>query len=157
MARELISKEIDGELYSFSQFGAKESVRVLLKIGKIVGEPMALFFGSMSGSGNLLDRKMDGSLLGQAAKALFQKAEEKEVLELLELLTAKSCQCSGKMIDFNLHYEGRLPHMFRVLQAAIEVQYGNFFDALSGFGLTSTPPQIHSDEKPPIFKKTDQP
>lgn len=150
MARELIEKEIDGATYSFSQFGAKQGVKTLLKIGKMIGEPMALAFGSFSGEGPLLERKIDGNMLGMAAKALFSRADDNEVLELITLLAATSCQCDGKQIDFNSHYEGRYGHMFKVLQAAIEVQYGNFFDALTDLGAT-TP-----TDKPPIFNRANQ-
>lgn len=136
--RELVNKKIDGIEYNFGQFGANKSLKLLVRLSKIAGEPLALAFASAEGTGSLLEKKINPAMLGNAVKVLFDKLDETDALELIQGLTSKdSCLCEGKQIDFNLHYEGRLPHMFKVLYAALEVQYGNFFDALTDLSAMS--------------------
>lgn len=125
---------IDGSVYSFSKFGAKESMRVLTRLFKIVGEPMSLAFTATQGGDpkqSLMDRKMDPEIISKAVRTLAEKLDEDQVLDLIETLTATKALCDGKKIVFDLHYEGKLPHLFKVLVAALEVQYGNFFDAFT--------------------------
>ena len=138
--RELIEKTVDGEVYSFSQFGAKKSLRMLIKISKIVGKPLSLAFASAEGPGKLSDKTVNPNTLAQAVEALMERMDEDEVISILESLTSgDACLCNGKKVDFNGHYEGNLSHMFKVLKAALEVQYGNFFDALSEYLSLGTP------------------
>lgn len=147
MATELISKEIDGKTYEFSQFGAKLGVRTLIKISKIVGKPMGIAFGSIeTGDGkqkpsSLLDMSYDKGMLAAAIEALTERMDESEIEELLILLTSTTCLCDGAKIDFNGHYAGKYGHLFKVLRAALEVQYGNFFDALSDLAPPMPTPQ----------------
>ncbi len=133
MTQELIKRTIDGEEYEFQKFGAKQSLRVLLRLTKIVGEPMALAINSVKGNGPLLDRNINGEVLAMAVRALTNQMDENVVLDLIEELTAKdNVLCGGKKINFNTHYEGKIPHLFKVLSAALAVQYENFFADLLG-------------------------
>lgn len=134
MATEMIRKEIEGSTYEFSQFGAKKSLKVLMRLTKIVGKPLSLLVGSVEGdkSKSLLDRDMKMDAIALAIEALTNSMDSDEVISLIQELTGhEACMCDGKKINFDMHYEGRLPHLFKVLWAALEVQYGNFFDALS--------------------------
>lgn len=132
MARELIKKIIDGSEYEFQQFGAKQSLKLLTRVLKIIGEPMALSVEAFEGEGKLLDRKISGKGLALAAKALTERLDQDEVVDLLtQFCSHPACLCDGKQVEFNTHYEGRLGHLFKVFQAALEVQYQDFFGALS--------------------------
>lgn len=131
MATELIKKDVDGFEYEFSQFGAKRSLRTLIRLSKVLGKPLSLLLGSMNGSGKLLDKSLDMDMIGLALNALTENMDSAEVISLIEELTSgDACLCDGKKIIFDSHYEGRLDHLFKVLYAALEVQYGNFFGAM---------------------------
>ena len=132
--RELASKEIDGLEYQFEQFGAKKSLKILFRLSKQIGKPLSLLVGSMSGEKDkkLLDRDIKLDMIAVAIDSLMSNLDSDEVITLMQDLAGDhACICDGKKINFDSHYEGRLPHLFKVLWAAIEVQYGNFFDALS--------------------------
>lgn len=134
MARELIEKRVDGNVYSFQQFNTTKSLKIMSRLSKILLEPITLFFASAGGkasSGNLLDRQLDKDMLGKAVRSLTDRMDEDEVINLIKELTANdNLLVDGKKVDFDTHYEGRLDHLFKVLYAALEVQYGNFLGAL---------------------------
>jgi hypothetical protein len=146
MSMELIKKTIDGHEYEFQKFGAKPALRMLLRLSKIVGKPLALAVSAAKGEGNLLDRQVDTNVLAMAVEALTNQFDENEVLDIIEELTARdNLLCDGKKVLFNTHYEGRLDHLFKVLAAQLEVQYGNFFGAV--LGLRGLQPRA-ADTKP---------
>ncbi len=134
MARELIQKIIDSKTYEFQQFNTTQSLKMLSRLAKICGEPLALAIGAASGDGkqekSMLDRNLDPELLSRAVKALCERLDENVVVDIVKELTATYAMCDGKKILFDNHYEGDLRHLFQVLSAALEVQYGNFFGAL---------------------------
>jgi len=133
MVREQITKRVDDIPYEFSQFGAERALKLLVRLSKIVGKPLALAVSSAEGEGSLLKKQVNPNTLALAVEALMERLDESEAVEIIKGLTSgDSCMCQGRRIEFNTHYEGRLPHMFKVLAAALEVQYGNFFDALGG-------------------------
>ena len=128
MPREMMSKVIDGSTYEFSQYGANESVRMFLRVSKIIGTPMSML-GNIDMKEGKVSIELNGGMIAEAVDALMRRADENEVLDIFQKLCSKDVLCNGGKIDFNLHYQGRLPLMFKVLYAALEVQYGNFFDA----------------------------
>jgi hypothetical protein len=100
---------------------------------KIIGEPMAIGVGALQGPGSLLDKNVDGGVLGKAVRALSEKLDEDNVIALVkEFVGEGACVCDGAKVNFNTHYEGKLGHMFKVLKTALEVQYGDFFVDLKG-------------------------
>lgn len=133
MSTEMISKEIDGHQYEFSQFGAKKSLKILFRLSKIIGKPLSLLMGSIGDDKGkrLMDRDLKMDTIGIAIEALTSNLDSDEAIALIQELTGlDACLCDGKKINFDMHYEGKLPHLMKVLWAALEVQYGNFFDAL---------------------------
>lgn len=142
--REQQTKTIDGQEYFFSQFGPKLSLKILTRLVKIAGEPLAIAISSaQTKDGKIkLDKDIDPDILGRAARALSERLDEDEVLSLIEQLTSgDAVTCDGKKVDFNSHYDGKLGHLFKVFGAALEVQYGNFFDEFTKRATPPTPPQ----------------
>jgi len=137
--RQQVTREIEGHTYEFSQFGARESLKVLGKLTKIIGEPLTLGLSGVKGGGNFLGREIDLTILGRAVGILGQHFDD-EAISLIESLTSGDrVLCDGKKVDFLSHYEGKLDLMFKVLYAALEVQYGNFFKGLTALA-PATPP-----------------
>lgn len=131
--REYLTKTIDGHEYIFSQFGAKQAVKYMTRLARIAGKPVALALGSLDGGKgkDVLDRNIKTDVLARALEALTMNLDQDETLALIEGFVGNDAViCDGKRIIFDTHYEGRLGHMFKVLKAALEVQYGNFFEEL---------------------------
>lgn len=129
MARKMEEKRIDEEEYEFRQLGAIKAHSLLLKLGKIIGPT----FGEMAdssddGIGGLLDADIN---LGSMMEGLFERAEEAVVLNIITTLLSQVIHHgtghlkSEAIIDE--HFAGRLPHMYKVVLASAEVQYGDFF------------------------------
>lgn len=131
MAAGLVEKTVGGKKYEFQKFGASQSLKVLAKLSKVLLEPMSLAFSAMEGSGGILDRKINGDVVGKAARALVDRLDDSVIDLIKELIGPDALLCDGKKIVFDSHYED-LGHLFEVLQAALEVQYGNFFAATLG-------------------------
>ena len=128
----LYEVEIDGLKYEFEKWGAEDSYDVLLDIAKICGKPLGLAVGALFGKGGL-DTDFNPDMIGTVMEALVQGIGDKAITKAItKKLTAEKCFCDGQKINFNSHYQDRLDHMFKVLLAALEVQYGNFFAALLG-------------------------
>jgi hypothetical protein len=132
MAAGLVEKQVDGSTYEFEKWGAEESLATLAKILKIVGKPLSQLVGSFGSEDGkkLLDQEIDSNLLGSAIGSLMESMDEGSTLALIKKLSSEKVLCDGAKISFNLHYQDRLDHLFRVVKAALEVQYGNFLAAL---------------------------
>ncbi len=125
-------KSIAGRKYEFQKFGAKKSVKLLTRLLKLVGEPLSIAVGA-TGGGKLFESNLDPKILSSAVRVLVDKLDEDEVLDLIEEFTANdNVLCDGVRVNFDNHYEGKLPELFKVLAAALEVQYGNFFGEYIG-------------------------
>jgi len=136
MAAGLIERRVDGQLYEFQQFGAKQGLALLSRLAKIVGEPLSVLLGNtlkgVTGKDfkvkDILDKEIPWDVvLPSAVKALIERLNEDEVIYIVEELTARHAHCNGKRIVFDTHFQGKLlSHLPKVLWAALEVQYGNF-------------------------------
>ena len=133
MSREQTSKMIDGRFYEFSQMGTKKSLKVLATLTRLLGEPLAIALGSATEkkASKLLDSNMSPELLGKAVHALIDRMDDDQILALIEELASRNVMCDHKPIIFDLHYSGDIVHLFKVVMAAIEAQFGNFSGALS--------------------------
>lgn len=139
MARELVKKEIDSKTYEFEQFGAKKSLQILVRLSKLIGKPISLLISSFEPGKKMMDSELKPEMLSLAIEALTSNLDSTEVISLLETLCATNTLCDGAKINFDSHYEGQLPHLFKVVGAALEVQYGNFFDVLGAFRGSAVP------------------
>lgn len=125
---------IDDHKYEFSKWGAEDSLRTLLKLGKVVGKPMGLALDalkpgeSMSG---ILDKRQRGDLVSTVISALTDSMDESTCFQLIQKFTTQGVFSNGAPVkSMDLHYQDRLMHLFKVAKAAVEVQYGSFFDVL---------------------------
>lgn len=131
MGRDVTERTVDGEEYTFTQFGATKSMKVLTRLSKIVGEPIGKVAGGIEPGKSMLDQDLDGQLIGAAIKALTDNLDEDVVVNTVKEL----CSCvlyKGGTLDktFDIHFQGRLGHLFKVVGAVLEVQYGDFLGAL---------------------------
>lgn len=137
MAKGEEEKRIDDETYTFYQMGAIKSHGLLLKIVKIVGPAFGEMVDSSDKGG--LDALIDADIdMGAIIKGLCDRADETVVLNVILALLSQVTHDSGSGNEsgtgnlkseatVDTHFMGRLPHMYKVVLAAAEVQYGDFF------------------------------
>lgn len=137
MTTGLVEKDIETPngtvTYQFEQFNTTLALKTLTRLTKIIGEPLAIALGGAEapapGAG-LLNANLSGDTLGAAMRALVDRLDEKEVIDLLRLLAAEKALCNGGKIIFDDHYRGDFGLLLKVFRAALEVQYGNFTAAV---------------------------
>lgn len=131
---------IDDKKYEFAKWGAEDATDTLLDLAAIVGKPLGLGLAALTGKDEEgksgLDKKIDPNIIGSVMEALSQNvgSNKATIKALIKKLSSDQVFCDGAKINFNLHYQDKTLHMFKVVRAALEVQYGNFFAALQGFG-----------------------
>lgn len=129
--------EIDGQKYHFEKWGADDALDVILELVPLVGGPIgaaikAVFAGDKEEAKSILDKKLDADAVATVFTALSSNFNKKMVKDLVINLTSKKVLCDGRPVVFRTHYQDRLAHMFKVSKAALEVQYGPFFDDIRG-------------------------
>lgn len=114
---------IDGITYQATQFSASKGLRMVHRVGKILGPSLSQLSG-------MKQDELEADKLGAAIQALFSNCTELEfqqtVKELLEGVTR-----DGKPINFDIDFSGELMHLFKVLMFVFKVQFGNFFSGIS--------------------------
>ena len=128
----LYEVEVDGLKYEFEKWGAEESLATLLKLSRLVGKPLGQAMAGLSFNEDKTKVEINFDIAGEAIGALMQNMDEDLSMSLIKKLCSEKCLCNGAKINFNVHYQDKLDHMFKVVAAALEVQYGNFFVALLG-------------------------
>jgi len=132
----LYAAEIGGRQYEFSKWGAGEAMDTLLDLASIVGKPLGAMAQGMdpaAAAEKRVEVTIDaiGTIVEQLASQVG--ANKKTCLALIRKLATQGVLCEGKPVtSFDLHYKDQLAHLFDVLGANLEVQYGNFFGGLAG-------------------------
>lgn len=133
--KEETKKEIDGFEYTFYQLGAIKSHNLLRKIGKILGPALGEMVNSAkdsdkAGLASLLNSEID---FKSVIDGFFDRADEKTLESIIITLGSQIHYTDGgnggelKSSDIiDLHFKGRLQSMYKVLYAALEVQYSDF-------------------------------
>lgn len=139
-AQGLYEVVVDELTYEFEKWGAEESYDVLLDLVKLCGEPLGLLVGTFFGKGEI-DEDINPDVFGVVFRGLTAGIGDKALVKTItKKLVANSVLCNGQKVTFNTHYKDRLDHMFRVLWAALEVQYGNFTSAVLALVRARKPP-----------------
>jgi hypothetical protein len=130
MAREEMTKSINGEEYTFYQLGAIQSNKLLWRIKRILGPSLIGMLNKASGEGleSLLDADVD---LESVANSFYERATEGEVdfiiNRLLSQVTHKGVGSLDKEATIDEHFKGELARMYKVLWEAFKHEYSDFF------------------------------
>lgn len=129
---------IDESRYEFELWGAQSSLETLFDIAAILGKPLVqlVALAQNDPNANLADvlgpqaglAGLDGIVEHLTAQL---STNRDKTLTVIQKLSSGSVLCDGKKFKFDAHYQNRLAHLFAVVRAAIEVQYGDFFAALA--------------------------
>lgn len=132
-------REIDGTLWTVNQFSASEGLRLMTRLIKLCGSPIAKAMQALPTDKSILDADVNLSLLAEAIDELTGRLDESEMLALIKRLV--SCtQADGKDVDgrFDLVFQGRYRTLFSVLLFVLEVNYdvplGDWLNAASAAG-----------------------
>lgn len=127
---------IDERKYEFEKWGAEDSTDTILDIAAIAGKPIGLGIATIFKKDDVegkkgLDKAFDPDVVGMILESLSERVgTNKSIIKaLIKKLSSDKVLCDGAKIQFNTHYQDCLDHLFRVVRAALEVQYGNFFAA----------------------------
>lgn len=138
MARETKSKTIDGYEYTCTQFPPQKALRILTKLTKYLGGPLAALIASSDSTEDLLKGKVENLDFTAALTSLGNAMGDED----LYILSKDVCEnvvvginqqnkgVSGQLKDniFDEHFMGGkgLKRLFAVMVFALEVNYGDF-------------------------------
>jgi|GEM_PF-1079357 len=137
--------EIDGENYKVKHFSATRGTKIFARLVKFAGDPIAKFLSA----GKAIKENDDAAanaVLGHAISALSARIDEnevetliKDILDSVQVIEAKSGKLRGVGAEyFDVHFQGRIGHMFKVVGKAVAFQYSDFLGDLAGLqGLQS--------------------
>jgi hypothetical protein len=132
MGRETIKKTIDGVKYTFGRHLPKSSLRLFNRIMKIIAPTIASGIGDSSFS-NVLDQDID---IAGAVNTLCLRTDEPEIEAIFDIILGEVLH-NGKSGQEGLgncrdnydavFLEASIPHVYKVIYKALEVEYSNFF------------------------------
>lgn len=130
MAKEIVKEEIDGVIYQFAQLAPTVALKLLTRLIKLVGGPMA----AMS-EPSMAD-------LGSIVSKLGENLDSDQVIDTIKMALSQTFPLGSTTLaplseQFDAHFinHGTF-HMFKVLKKALEVQYGDFFGENGVIGFT---------------------
>ena len=146
MARETKSRKIDGDEYTCTQFPPQKALRILTKLTKHIGEPLAVLMKAEKGeTKNLLNKDISELFIGEAIAALggslgdddlYDLAQEVCESVIINMKATKKTQISGQLEGaiFDEQFTGPkgLKTLFKVVGFALEVNYGDFLGDIVG-------------------------
>lgn len=139
--RELAKTEIDGITYQTVQFEVKKSLRVITKVARKLGKPMVELLTKMGGKKLSDFLEEDVGKMGPALAGVLQDLGDDEVYDLSKdicsdvIATQSGTTVGGQLIEqkFDMHFKGPggLMRLIKVCKWALEVNYGDFFSAVT--------------------------
>lgn len=129
---------VDGRRYILNQYTAGKAVKLLARIAKVIGKPIALITGGGMG------KEMTGEILATAVDALTQNLEpddlDKMIRDILEgTLLIDGNKNKNVVAIFDIEFAGELGHLFNLLKEVLKFQYSDFLavTAVATQGLTA--------------------
>lgn len=135
----LFEVSIQGKRFEFQKWGAEDATDTLLDLVAVVGESAGSLFAALTGSKAEMDvgsTSLDG-LFRQLTLGITRDREMTK--RLLKKLSGDRVLCNGSLVRWGDFYKDQLPLSFAVAKAQLEVQYGNFIDAIRSSGLLDLP------------------
>lgn len=139
-AKGLYETSIDGVEYEFSVWRTRRALKTLIELSKVCGEFLARGAAMFTKPGGLSNEVNPADLAGIAEALVSGMGKDVNgTLNLIERLVTEGVSRNGKEVNFERDFERDFMHLYRVLRAALEVQYGNFFAAAKTVETQPTP------------------
>lgn len=126
--------KIDEEAYVIEQFLGKKSLKVFSRLLKFMGVPMSKALNGMDKDFELVVPEMMAALV----ERLDEDEVEGIVGDLLSCVTQRNVQVWS---DFDMRFQGRLGHVFKLLVEVVKYQYSDFFAVLASAKLKREVPR----------------
>ena len=139
MSRETKNKQIGGFEYTCTQFPPQKALRVLTKLTKYLGAPLAKLMQNTDSKKSMLEQEIDSLDIGGAILSLGASLGDDDLYVLAKDICesvvlgmkdntpgALSGQLNEKIFDAHFMGGDGLKRLFQVMIFAIEVNYSDF-------------------------------
>lgn len=138
------TREIRGTTFTVTQLTATRSLKLLNKIGKVLGPSLAHLGRAVEdGGGDIRSADVDFGEIGSAAAALFEKLSDDALFDSItrELLAGVTVQSKDGIVPlfagastatFDAVFADHPTDAYRLMLFALEVNYRDFFGAIAG-------------------------
>ncbi len=127
MPKEMIKKPIDGHEYLIGQLTTTKQLKLLARLNRVLLGPLGNLAGDTDKEIELSKMKFD---VKAACEALAANLTEDVVVQIVVELMEPVMR-DGKPIDFDTDFQGEMKHLFKVVGASMEAQFGDFFGEVS--------------------------
>ena len=139
MAKTTQIKTIDSIEYSIDQLGGMKGLRLFNRLLRLCAPALGSIGKALADRKSLADMDLDS--VGKAVSAMLVSLTDDDLESLTrELLGSCTFDREGKRIElmspgvFDLEMRGKVGTILKLLSFALEVNYGNFFEALQNAG-----------------------
>ncbi len=140
MGRQSVNKVIDGKEYTFYEFNATTAWTTWVSVSKMFGKPIgsaidSIVKGSKGSINDLLDTSTSEMTkivsIEKVVSQLMDNIDEDKTLKIVMKLM-ESTMFKGSRVNeiFDVHFQGEMLHLLKVISAALEVQFGDFLKGL---------------------------
>lgn len=140
-------RDIGGTTFEVHQLPARRSLRLIARLGKVLGPVLTRVAGILREGGKVGDLQVEK--LAPVLGGLFEALPPAEAESLFEEILASTHVVKGgrpvplwPVVDIEL--QGRTLDLFKVAAFALEVNYADFFDALRA----AAPPADEGSKSP---------
>jgi hypothetical protein len=128
--------KIGNEEYIFTMLKPRISISLLTKIIRIIGPSLGKAFPNEIKIKNILEADIN---IGNSIIEFSNKLDDLQIQEIINILfTQVQHKGEGKLsneLAFNNLFSGKLKHLFKVVKAALEVQYADFLEGEDALAL----------------------
>jgi hypothetical protein len=145
MARNIVTKVIEGTEYEFFQLPVLEALSLTKILVKIVGCIVSNIGSEIKNLASFGD--LDLSNIGDAILSLAEKLTDEELKKLITTILKYTTISNGSggfvEVQADVHFQGKLDIMYLVVFKGLEVNFGSFLDRIKKVA----PPKVAQAEE----------
>jgi hypothetical protein len=123
---------VKGKKYQLAQIHSELAERLLLRILKIIGEPGAMLFASMSKDGKGLDKDITPDLAGLMMSRALSGMDEDLIIDTVNQLLPYIKIDAGKgqftNVQPDVHFGGKISDKYKVIGELLKHNYADFLE-----------------------------
>ena len=127
--RELVERVIDDNTYIFHQLPVSLSLKILIRITKIIGPTLGSVFDGLGKDFPDTMKELMGADLefSKITNTIFSSIDEEITVSTIKELLSKTIVDGKNLSDvFEVHFQRNHLHLLKVIKSGLEVEYGNF-------------------------------
>lgn len=156
MPKQPVRKKIDKYEFEFYPMPPRVALKLLTRLTKILGKPLGLAADTFMKLGNngekgiletALNANIPSDAFAKVMEALAENLEEDQVVDTIETLLESvhgqfEKDRGTRRLQFDIDFAGQTPLLLKVVAAALEVNYGDFFAGGLGNLVTRGRPEM---------------